>query len=81
MQSEPVFQDVGIYQIKVRGLLDERWLDWFDGFTLITQAENLTLLVGQVQDQGALHGILAKIRDLGLVLLSVEQIEEYPAGN
>lgn len=79
MQSEPVFQDVGTYQIKVKGLLDEHWSDWFDGFTIATQTKNVTLLVGQVQDQGALHSILAKVRDLGLVLLSVEQIEDTPA--
>ena len=61
-----------IYQIKIKGFLDEQWSDWFDSFTITTQAE--TTLVGPVADQGTLHGLLAKIRDLGLTLISVEQI-------
>jgi len=59
------------YQIQVRGTLDESWSDWFDGFSL-TQHDDQTLLAGQVIDQTALLGILAKINDLGLVLLSVK---------
>jgi hypothetical protein len=62
-----------IYQIKIKGLLDEKWSDWFDGFTITSQEE--TILVGPVSDQGALHGLLAKIRDLGLTLISVELID------
>ena len=65
-----------IYQIRVRGILDEQWSDWFDGFTIRQQAGHETILEGPVSDQGALHGILAKIRDLGLTLLSV-QAEGY----
>jgi len=61
-----------IYQFKVKGILDEKWSDWFDGFTMTNPNEDETLLVGPVRDQGALHGLLAKIRDLGLPLLSVE---------
>lgn len=68
--------DAGIYKIKVRGFLDERWSEWFDDFSITPQSEDLTVLLGQVRDQGALHGLLAKIRDLGLHLLSVEQLEE-----
>jgi hypothetical protein len=62
-----------IYQIIVKGILDENWSDWFDGFSITTSQE--TILVGPVRDQGSLHGLLAKIRDLGLVLVSVEQVE------
>ena len=65
-----------IYQIKIKGLLDEKWSDWFDGFTITPQDESETILVGPVLDQGALHGLLAKIRDLGLTLKSVEQIDK-----
>jgi hypothetical protein len=62
------------YQIKVRGFLDDKWSDWFDGLTISHHCETETLLTGPVSDQQALHGILAKIRDLGLQLLSVEII-------
>jgi hypothetical protein len=68
------FDRQGIYQIRVRGILDEKWSDWFDGFTISPQADDETLLAGPVTDQAALHGLLAKIRDLGLPLLSVERV-------
>ncbi len=61
-----------IYQIKIKGFLDDRWADWFDGFTITHQGKTQTLLIGPIYDQGALHGILAKIRDLDLTLISVE---------
>ena len=64
-----------VYQIRVKGHLDKRWSDWFDGFTITYPSDNETLLRGRVVDQAALHGMLAKIRDLGLSLLSVERIE------
>jgi hypothetical protein len=69
------FDRQGIYQIRVRGILDEKWSDWFDGFTIIPQGGDETLLAGPVADQAALHGLLAKIRDLGLPLLSVERVK------
>jgi hypothetical protein len=62
------------YQIKVKGIIDLKWSDWFYGFT-ITHGEGDTQLTGKVPDQAALHGLLAKIRDLGLTLLSVERVE------
>ena len=65
----------GIYEIRVRGVLDKKWSDWFDGFTIMPQANDETLLTGPVADQAALHGLLAKIRDLGLPLLSVKRVE------
>lgn len=61
-----------IYQIRVKGVLDPSWSDWFDGFT-ITSTEDETELTGLVIDQAALHGILTKINDLGLSLTSVSQ--------
>ena len=63
------------YRIKVKGTLDSKWADWFDGLSITPVEQGETLLVGPIADQAALHGILAKIRDLGLTLLSV-QIEE-----
>jgi hypothetical protein len=62
------------YQIRLKGSLDSSWSDWFDGFTITVQGDE-TLLVGIVPDQSALHGILAKINDLGLSLISVEKLQ------
>ncbi|MFQ6102451.1 MAG: hypothetical protein ACE5OS_14660 [Anaerolineae bacterium] len=64
----------GIYQIRVKGNLDAKWSDWFDGFTITPQANGETLPTGLVADQSALHGLLARIRDLGLSLLSVKRV-------
>ena len=64
-----------IYQIRVEGHLDRRWSDWFDGFTITYPSDNETLLQGRVVDQAALHGLLMKIRDLGLSLLSVRRVD------
>jgi hypothetical protein len=63
-----------IYRIRVRGHLDKRWADWFDGFE-IAYRDEYTILTGSVPDQAALHGVLAKIRDLGLTILLVEIVE------
>jgi hypothetical protein len=63
------------YEIRIKGHLDDKWFDWFDSLT-ITRADNgETLLRGSVVDQAALHGVLRKVRDLGLPLLSVIQVE------
>ncbi len=62
------------YQISVEGRLDPKWSDWFDGFE-ITYTNGNTILTGMVPDQAALHGLLAKIRDLGLPILLVRQME------
>jgi hypothetical protein len=68
------FDEQAIYQIEVKGNLDQKWSDWFDGFTITPQANGATL-IGSVADQAALHGLLGKIRDLGLPLLSVKRVE------
>jgi hypothetical protein len=62
------------YRIRVKGRLDKRWSDWFNGFTLTYPTDDETLLAGRVVDQAALHGLLAKIRDLGLSLLSIDRV-------
>jgi hypothetical protein len=64
------------YRIKVKGILEDKWSDWFDSFSLSQINKEETLMVGQVRDQGALHGLLSKIRDLGLTLLLVERVQE-----
>jgi hypothetical protein len=73
------FDGQTVYQVRVKGSLDRKWSDWFDGFTVNPQANGETLLTGPVADQAALHGLLAKIRDLSLPLLSVERVEDDPS--
>ena len=63
-----------IYEIRVKGNLEPQWSDWFDGFTVTQQENDETWLTGWIADQPALHGLLAKIRDLGLPLLAVERL-------
>lgn len=65
-----------IYQIRVRGHLDSRWSEWLDDLTIAQEANGETLITGPVADQSALHGLLKRIRDLGLPLLLVERLEE-----
>ena len=60
-----------IYHIRVQGNLDQKWADWFEGFVMASRANGQTLLSGEVVDQAALHGVLAKVHRLGLRLLLV----------
>lgn len=62
------------YEICVQGHLDADWAEWFDPLTLTHQPEGVTLLAGAVADQAALHGLLNKIRNLGLILVSVNPV-------
>ena len=68
-----------VYQIKVEGQLPERWADWFNGLAITGEAASdgvpMTTLTGPVADQAALHGILNRIRDLNVKLISVNQVE------
>jgi hypothetical protein len=61
------------YEIKVKGVLDEDWSEWFDGLRITHDASGNTMLAGPVRDQTALYGLLAKARDLQLTLIAVEQ--------
>ncbi len=60
-----------VYQIRIKGHLDREWTDWFEGLTITLEDNGETLLTGSVVDQAALHGVLKKVRDLGMPLLSV----------
>jgi hypothetical protein len=65
----------GLYEIRIKGHLADRWADWFGGLTITLEDNGDTLLTGPVVDQAALHGLLKKVRDLGMPLLSVNQCE------
>jgi hypothetical protein len=77
--KEPTSSQPGQYAIRVKGLLDPRW-DWLEGLTVTYIESGDTILSGQIIDQAALHGILARIRDLNLMLLSLEQIASNNLG-
>ena len=63
------------YEIRLKGHLDSRWAAWFDGLSLTNSSDGTTIICGPVVDQSALHGLLQKVRDLGLPLVSVTQVE------
>lgn len=69
------FHGAGRYDIRIKGHLDARWAAWFDGMTLTHEAGGSTLIHGPVVDQAALFGLLQKVRDVGLPLVSVTQVE------
>ena len=68
-----------LYEIRLKGYLDARWTDWFEGLSLTHASDGTTMLSGPVVDQAALYGVLRKVRDLGLPLVSVIQVEPKPA--
>lgn len=69
-----------IYQIRIKGHLGHQWTDWFEGLTVTLEEDGDTLLTGPVVDDAALHGLLKKVRDLGMPLLSVNRVEPDQAG-
>ena len=71
-------REPGHYEIGLACHLDQRWAEWFDGLTLTHQSDGTTVLHGPVVDQAALHGLLQKVGDLGLPLVSVAQVEPDP---
>ena len=64
-----------VYQIRIKGHLGRQWTDWFEGLTITLEENGETLLTGPVVDDAALHGLLKKVRDLGMPLLSVNRVE------
>jgi hypothetical protein len=62
-------------EIRVKGQMDEHWSEWFQDFEILASEENETIMSGEVKDQAALYGLIAKIRDLGLALISVNNID------
>lgn len=83
MSDEPsVENDTGqptVYQIRLKGHLRVQWADWFDGLTISLEENGDSVLTGPVVDQAALHSLLRKVRDLGLPLVSVIQVEAKQA--
>jgi hypothetical protein len=67
--------DAGRYEIRIQGHLHSRWAAWFDGMTLADSSDGTTVIRGLVADQAALHGLLQKVRDMGLPLVSVTQVD------
>jgi hypothetical protein len=65
----------GRYEIRLKGHLESRWAAWFDGLSLTTENDGTTIICGPVADQAALHGLLQKVRDLGLPLVSVTELQ------
>ena len=74
LEPKPTPGQPTIYQIRLKGHLDSQWTDWFGGLTITLEEDGDTLLIGPVIDQAALHGLLKKVRGLGMPLISVSQI-------
>jgi hypothetical protein len=68
-----------VYQIRIKGHLGSQWTDWFEGMAIMLEEDGDTLLTGPVIDQAALHGLLKKVRDLGMPLVSVSPVKSSPS--
>jgi hypothetical protein len=73
------YDQPGRYEIRLKGQLDDRWSDWFGGLTITLEEDGETLISGPVVDQAALYGLLKKVRDLGLPLVSIVPVEPAQA--
>jgi hypothetical protein len=81
LEPKPTPNQTVIYQIRIKGQLGREWTDWFDGLTITLEEDGDTLLTGAVVDQAALYGVLKRVRDLGMPLLSVNRVEPGPAAD
>lgn len=79
-QSQENHEGPGLYEIRIKGHLEDRWAAWFEGLTLTREGDGETLLTCPVTDQAALYGLLRKVRDLGMPLLSVTLIRPGYSG-
>lgn len=70
-----------VYQIRIKGHLGSQWTEWFAGLTITLEEDGNTLLTGIIIDQAALHGLLKKVRDLGIPLLSINSVGISPQDN
>lgn len=78
---QPDLPQPTIYKIRLKGHLDCQWTDWFEGLTISLEEDGNTLLTGPVVDQAALHGLLKRVRDLGMSLVSVCPIQSNVSGS
>ena len=78
LEPKPTPSQTVIYQIRIKGHLSREWTDWFEGLTISLEENGDTLLTGPVVDQAALYGLLKKVRDLGMPLVSVSPVEPDP---
>jgi hypothetical protein len=79
LEPKPTPSQPVVYQIRLKGHLGSQWTDWFEGLTITLEKDGDTLLTGPVIDQAALHGLLKKVRDLGMPLVSVSPLEHGPS--
>jgi hypothetical protein len=79
LKPKPTPVQPTVYQIRLKGHLGSQWEDWFEGLILTLEEDGYTLLTGPVTDQAALHGLLKKVRDLGLPLVSINPLEHGQA--
>ncbi len=70
--------ETGRYEIRLTGRLDAHWAAWFDGLTVGQETDGTTVISGPIADQAALHGVLQRVRDLGLPLVSVTRVDARP---
>lgn len=79
--SDTQSEKAKIYQIRIEGQLGQQWTDWFEGLCVTQEQDGTTLLTGPVVDQSDLHGLLKKVRDLGIPLISVNRMETAGPSN
>ena len=79
-ESNPIIEPSQplVHEIRIKGHLDKQWTEWFEGLTITLEDNGDTLLTGHVVDQAALYGLLRKVRDLGMPLLSVDSVKPGP---